>query len=53
MKREKECKIYSKNNAKCSAKIMQNAVENEWKVYSNGKYSSKIMLNVVQIWGKM
>ena len=42
--------MYSRNNAKCSLKIMQNVAENEWKMDSNATCSPKIMKNAVQIW---
>ena len=29
MKKEKHCLMYSKNNEKCSPKLMQNVVQNE------------------------
>ena len=50
MKRENQCKMYSKVNSNCSPKIMQSVVQNEGKLYSIAKCSPEKMQNVVQIW---
>ena len=53
MKTENQSQKYSKNNAKCSPKTLQNVVQNEWKLYSNAKSIRKIMQNKIKIRYKM